>query len=112
MKKGKDKKSVQSNVSGKIMTMTAMVAALGLSLGIDVGKTYAGDETMGKIQTHSQAEKAEGRSPEILRDKAQSDQIKWENTVESQQYKVESQQNKIQSQQIKVENIQDRSNIK
>ena len=72
----KDKKSTKTGWIGKTATTAAMVAALGISLGVNVQKVYGGEDI-----THSG----------VVQDK-------HKNWIESQQGKHDSQQEKLELQ--------------
>ena len=83
----KDKKSTKTGWIGKTATTAAMVAALGISLGVNVQKVYGGEA----IQNSG-----------VVQDKHCSEQGK----IESQQGKIQSQQMKYKSQHLKIDATQ------
>ena len=79
-KETKDKKSTKPSWIEKTTTMAAIVAALGISLGVDVQKVYAKDGEDGVNRV-----------------------VQEQGKIESQQGKFWSQQHKINAKQIKGE---------
>jgi hypothetical protein len=93
-KEAKDKKSTKTGLIGKTATMAAVVAALGISLGVNVQKVYAGEQ----IQNSG-----------VVQDKHTLSQ---QGKIESQQEKIKSQQMKIKSKQIKIDATQHKNEVR
>ncbi len=89
-KEMKDKKSTKTGWIGKTATMAAVVAALGISLGVNVQKVCGGEA----IQNSG-----------VVQDKHNYD-------LGSQQEKIQSQQMKFKSQQIKIDATQHKTEVK
>jgi hypothetical protein len=96
-KEAKDKKSTKTNWVGKTATMAAVVAALGISLGVNVQKVYGGEDTI--------------QNSGVIQDKQKDWNWSQQGKIESQQSKIESQQNKIKSQQNKVNATQHKNEL-
>jgi uncharacterized protein HemX len=94
-KETKDKKSTQTSWIGKTATMAAVVAALGISLGVNVQKVYGGEDI---------------KNSGVVQDKHMS----WgaeQGKIESQQEKIKSQQSKIKSQHLKIDATQHKNEM-
>ena len=85
-KETKDKKSTKTGWIEKTATMAAIVAALGISLGVNVQKVYA----------YKDGEDGVNR---VIEDKNMTGQ---QGKIQSHQGKIESQQSKIKAQQMKL----------
>ena len=96
-KETKDKKSTKTSLIGKTATMAAVVAALGISLGVNVQQVYGGEDIQNSGVVHQ--------------DKHESFTYGQQGKIESQQGKIKSQQNKINSQQHKVNATQHKNEL-
>jgi hypothetical protein len=96
-KETKDKKFTKPSWIEKTATMATIVAALGISLGVNVQKVYAGEEL---------------QNSGVVQDKHKSFTYGQQGKIESQQGKIKSQQNKINSQQHKVDATQHKNEVK
>jgi uncharacterized protein HemX len=102
-KETKDKKSTKTSWVGKTATMAAVVAALGISLGVNVQKVYAykdGEDGVNRVvqdknkhEAGSQQGKIESQQSKIKSSVHQdnSDKRYYQGKIESQQSKIKSQ---------------------
>jgi len=100
-KEKKDKKPGQTNWIETIATMSALVAALGLSLGVDVKEVYATDAQRDKIESQQLKHKASQGKFASKQLKYNADQGKFE----SKQLKHKATQGKFESKQLKVKSV-------
>jgi hypothetical protein len=95
-KETKDKNSTKTGWIGKTATMAAVVAALGISLGVNVQKVYGGEE----IQNSG-----------VVQDKGVVHQEKHKEYLGSESGKINSQQSKIKSQHLKIDATQHKNEL-
>jgi uncharacterized protein HemX len=87
----KDKKTAPTSWIGKTATMAAVVAALGISLGVNVQKVYAGEVL---------------QNSGVVQDKSKDLSTSQQDKIKSQQKKLETQKSKIQSREFKLDTTQ------
>ena len=92
-KEPKDKKPASTKWIGKTATMAAVVAALGISLGVNVQKVYAKDGE-------------DGVNINAVQDKHKELSGSQQGKITTQQHKIDSQQMKYKSQFLKIDATQ------
>ena len=96
-KEPKDKKPAPTKWIGKTATMAAVVAALGISLGVNIQKVSGGEDTI--------------QNSGVVHEKHESFTYGQQGKIESQQGKIKSQQHKINSQQHKINATQHKNEL-
>jgi len=105
-KEAKDKNSTKTSWVGKTATIAAVVAALGISLGVNVQKVYAYKDGEDGVNRVVQDNNKKGTGSQQGKIDSQQSKIK------SQQNKIKSQQNKTNATQQKIDTTQQKIEVK
>jgi len=96
-KETKDKNSSKTSWIGKTATTAAMVAALGISLGVNVQKVYGGEDTI--------------RNSGVVQDKHKDWSWSEQGKINAHQSKIKSQQNKFTVHENKINATQHKNEL-